>query len=419
MSDVPKFVLKRLQENAALETHPDADLLTGFVEKSLLEPERNRVTEHLARCSACRAVVALAMPESPELEVPALTTSSNARRRDWFNPAVLRWVVATAGIVAVTSVGILQYRSHQNKIADDNILLSRNAAPPPVPPADQAPLVPSQPLPVPPQAKQRQPTDSREKAQLSRPEHMITGGSTDSSIKMLRTPPGGYTASAPGAAVASGYAGGRVSAAPPPPAPNPSFGQQPEASSSSPMVEVESQSATIATSTENEVADQLAKDEKKQTSKTQSSTDSAVITPPSRWSISADGALQRSWDDGHTWIIVNPGASVRGSTAALSANKGALKGSANAATGRPGSNSVFRAATAFGSEVWAGGSAAALYHSSDSGLHWTRVVPSASGANLTGDIATIEFSDPQHGTVTTSAGEVWLTADAGRTWARK
>src|SRR5579863_4275209 len=122
MSDVPKFVLKRLPENAALETHPDADLLTGFVEKSLLEPERNRVTEHLARCSACRAVVALAMPESPELhelpklpelEVPALTASRNARRTDWFNPAVLRWVVATAGIVALTSVGILQYRSHQ------------------------------------------------------------------------------------------------------------------------------------------------------------------------------------------------------------------------------------------------------------------------------------------------------------------
>src|SRR5271156_2915304 len=135
MSDVPKFVLKRLPENAALETHPDADLLTGFVEMSLLEPERNRVTEHLARCSACRAVVALAMPE---LEVPALTSSSNARRRDWFNPAVLRWVVATAGIVAVTSVGILQYRSHQNKIADDNILLSLNAAPPSVPPHHQS-----------------------------------------------------------------------------------------------------------------------------------------------------------------------------------------------------------------------------------------------------------------------------------------
>src|ERR1700691_5845712 len=217
MSDVPKFVLKRLPENAALETHPDADLLTGFVEMSLLEPERNRVTEHLARCSACRAVVALAMPESPELEVPALTTSSNARRRDWFNPAVLRWVVATAGIVAVTSVGILQYRSHQNKIADDNILLARNAAPPSVPPADQAPLVPSQPLPVPPEAKKRQPTDSREKVQPSRPEPMATGGSTGSSIKMLRTPPVSHAASAPGAAVASGYAGARVSAAPPPP----------------------------------------------------------------------------------------------------------------------------------------------------------------------------------------------------------
>jgi hypothetical protein len=417
MSDVPKFVLKRLQENAAPEAHPDADLLTGFVEKSLLEPERNRVTEHLARCITCREVVALALPEAPELEVVALASSGNSRRRSWFSSAVLRWVVATAGIVAVTSVGVLQYRSHENKIADDNILLSRNAAPPPVPLAAQAPLLPSQPLPVPPEAKTSPPTVSRSKTPSIRPEPTSIDGSTNSSMQMPRTPLGGHAASAPRAAVASGYAGGRVSAAPQP-ALNPSVGQQPTAPSSSQMVEVESEAATTAPSTENEVADKLAKDTKKQNLKNQSSMDSAVVAAPPRWSISAEGALQRSWDDGHTWITVNPAAAVRGSASALSASKGALKSSANAAPAPPRSNSVFRAATAFGSEVWAGGSAATLYHSIDSGLHWARVVPSASGVNLTGDIASIEFSDPLYGTVTTSTGEVWFTADAGHTWSR-
>jgi photosystem II stability/assembly factor-like uncharacterized protein len=79
----------------------------------------------------------------------------------------------------------------------------------------------------------------------------------------------------------------------------------------------------------------------------------------------------------------------------------------------------FRALAAFGTEVWAGGSAAMLYHSDDAGAHWTRVLPSLSGATLTGDITGIEFSSPQHGRIATSNGEVWITSDAGQTWRRQ
>ena len=55
MEDVPKIVLKRLQETSAPGPHPDADLLTAFAEQSLAESERARVMEHLSRCSDCSA----------------------------------------------------------------------------------------------------------------------------------------------------------------------------------------------------------------------------------------------------------------------------------------------------------------------------------------------------------------------------
>ena len=77
---------------------------------------------------------------------------------------------------------------------------------------------------------------------------------------------------------------------------------------------------------------------------------------------------------------------------------------------------VFRAVAAVDPEVWAGASGAMLYHSVDSGSHWTRVLPSEAAASLTGDVISVEFSDAQHGRVATSTGEVWLTADDGQTW---
>jgi photosystem II stability/assembly factor-like uncharacterized protein len=151
-----------------------------------------------------------------------------------------------------------------------------------------------------------------------------------------------------------------------------------------------------------------------------------VTPPPARWTISGTGALQRSLDQGQTWQDVN----VADSDAALSAfsfarqtvsaqevskhasNKPALK--KNAA-----SPLVFRTVTFNGPDVWAGGSQGALYHSVDNGDHWTRVVPTASGTSLSGDVVTLDFPDPQHGKVTTSTPEVWMTSDDGQTWQKQ
>jgi photosystem II stability/assembly factor-like uncharacterized protein len=80
---------------------------------------------------------------------------------------------------------------------------------------------------------------------------------------------------------------------------------------------------------------------------------------------------------------------------------------------------TFRAVAATGTDVWAGGTSALLYHSQDAGDHWIRVMPAASGATLTGDIVSLEFLDMQHGKVSTSTAEIWITTDDGQTWQKQ
>jgi photosystem II stability/assembly factor-like uncharacterized protein len=137
-----------------------------------------------------------------------------------------------------------------------------------------------------------------------------------------------------------------------------------------------------------------------------------------RWAISASGSLQRSLDAGNTWEDVNVGsystvgALQKESTVEYKAEaKKSTKQNKQAAA-----TPVFRAVAAIDPEVWAGGSGAILYHSVDSGAHWMRVLPSDAGILLAGDIISLEFSDPENGRIATSAGQIWTTADAGRTW---
>jgi hypothetical protein len=115
------------------------------------------------------------------------------------------------------------------------------------------------------------------------------------------------------------------------------------------------------------------------------------LTTPTKiapsWTVSSEGAVQRSFDSGKTWQTIP----VVG-------------------------NVVFRALAANDADVWAGGGAGALYHSSDAGEHWTQIKPVADGKPLTADILTVQFSDALHGSLTTADRETWTTSDAGQTW---
>jgi Photosynthesis system II assembly factor YCF48/Putative zinc-finger len=460
MRDVPKTVLKRLQETAAAGTHPDADLLTAFAEQSLAESERARVMEHLAGCTDCREVLALALPA---MEAVAVAASTKPARSRWFTWPVLRWGVAVAGIIAIASIGIVQYRQRQK----NDTLVSSLASP------HETTAAPQQARPPSPAAsesqeylqqivKERQ-EQAQKKALASRAdnlaENMLARSANPASPAaraMHSAPPG----TAAGGSIRSGSAGraapkaalsprrdtfavaaGAKNATPQAaakPAPSPSASQAVEATSSSQTVEVvESQVAPVTPTAKDRASDQLDEKQKELPSQYDSSKSSSVLEAKNiaaaqvasgtqrvspRWSISADGALQRSLDEGKTWLDVNVNSGQVSGTSNMSVTAESTHGPENRkkkVEAQPSPSPVFRAVSAQGAEVWAGGSAAMLYHSTDSGAHWTRVLPSSPGATLTGDITSVEFSDAQHGRISTSAGEVWTTADDGQTWHRQ
>jgi len=110
----------------------------------------------------------------------------------------------------------------------------------------------------------------------------------------------------------------------------------------------------------------------------------------SRWTISSDGQLQHSINSGQTWQPV-----------------------------AVAEKASFRALSANGPDVWVGGAAGLLYHSSDAGASWTQVKPTFGDATLSADISAIEFTDLLHGKVTVSSGEVWITEDGGQSWRKQ
>jgi len=251
----------------------------------------------------------------------------------------------------------------------------------------------------------------------------------------------------------------------------PTSTQQVQVSGASEVVEVQSEAALVTTqvTAENQVPDQLiqnrkglplngrsvtnlgavAKAKDPLPAQAAASATPAPLAPPSipwqtspalmlraspRWAISAAGTLQRSFDAGKTWEDINPSMNLAAIAAAKTVESAAMAGgfktgqdvpeqdAANRAKknqnakASPNSSPIFRAVAASGLEVWAGGSGGALYHTVDGGNRWTLVLPSAAGTILTGDIISIQFPDPQHGTVATSSAELWTTEDDGQTW---
>lgn len=106
MTELPKIVRERLQAAGGGGPHPDADLLAAFAEHSLAGRERESVLQHLAVCSGCREVVALAQPETEEGSVARVPPM--AAKPGWMSWYRLTWAALAACLVVGAAVVFMQ-----------------------------------------------------------------------------------------------------------------------------------------------------------------------------------------------------------------------------------------------------------------------------------------------------------------------
>lgn len=413
MQAVPQIVRERLKASTTANNHPEAGVLTAFVERSLPAPERVLIMEHLSRCADCRDIVALALPE-----MEAVTHVAVPASRPWLTWPALRWGFGVAGILAIATFGVLKYRQGR---PPETIVAQQ------IPSAVSSPeAVTTAPASVPPPNA----AAGAEKLQA----RTLSNGNAESKLdtRQETAPPALGSLPVPrssGAEVQARVAnhfGKPVPRPPQPdPYPSPAFVAVPKQPSSN-VATADAGSASSA------AAAQVDMFEQNQSAQVQASEPPSAASESLRigkakpaeaptWTISDTGVLERSFDQGSTWQDVDVTAAdtqVSAGVANLEASSGTAPKKFNhrIAVKRPEPAPVFRAVTANGVDVWAGGAAGVLYHSVDAGNRWTRVVPGAGSVTLTGDIVSVDFSDTLHGRIATSTAQTWTTSNDGQTW---
>jgi hypothetical protein len=482
MLNVPKIVSDRLRVAPPAVNHPDADMLTAFSERSLSELERGIVLEHLARCGDCRDIVALALPAMEPVETVVKPSHSGwlawpALRWGFVAAGVL--AVASVGMLRLQRHPPIQMAS--NRIATQPVQKSqatgtRNQLSAPPAPAAVQKQAPSHASPAPvvtdSLSLDRENTAGGEskgivaselssapsrKPRIGSGAGMAPGGFPHGPKMAMQQQQNGYPfqqAPAPAAPpVTAKQVGGNnvVANAPVPPASETvevQSGADEVAQNQSTDLPVNGRSAGQLSSSLDDSA-KVGKAKPAETVQVQVSSAASLVStnPPTqseplpayavpipRWTVNSNGGLQRSFDQGKTWqdIDVNANPAPRDFTslevvASTSRAKAAAKDTKTKKEDEKNKKAfnerdaavTFRAVAANGAEVWAGGSAGALYHSADAGNHWTRIMPSAEGTVLTADIIALEFSDAQHGKVTTADSAIWTTSDAGQSWQKQ
>jgi hypothetical protein len=384
MDSFDKFVGSRFRRMTETTGHPEPNALTAFTEQLLGERERRSVIDHLAFCADCREVVVLAMPDP---EIQSLSTSvgkAGTVGAGWLHWPSVRWAALAAALLVVTTVGIQYGRHslHRDRISP----LAETIAPAQGTLPQESPVQPSTAM----KAQSSLPQSVRGQSSdvvASAPTHQqlrrhfplretpkpttVVGDSSLVAMNHAQPKPGSednsdiVKAKAPVSSVGSGVGSGP---------------------------QVSSPALPLQTSP------------------------SMMLRASPRWTVTAAGKLQRSFDGGNTWETIEPKVLEIGASDPRASNANLNSGSAGSSQS---SSATFRTVSAVGPEVWAGGSAGALYHSADGGIHWARVSPSDGEAVLTSDITTIKFPDPQHGTISTVNADLWSTSDAGQTWKKQ
>jgi hypothetical protein len=447
MTEVPKIVHDRLRaasikQGTGPAPHLDENLLAAFAEQALSAFERDGVIEHLAICGDCREVVALALPAAGIAAAPIAVEAEEAQRmwrgrtrpRDpgptFFAWPRLRWAALAAGVALAGSVLLMRPWKQDGKqnvatlppAAQQVAVISPPAFAPQVTPspAESSPAKLSADLP----------------ATLARADgaNLKEGANLKSELQLSNKARDRKALSPSAEAFRGALVGGALVAGK---QPMPAAGghplDMPASRVPSEAIEVSAADATVAPvaapSVEGRLmarneAPSIAKakpvppdlegnDLKKTSEKTPEKTKTAAVSGAAArqggnftyaasltssaskasasnatWMIAA-GVLQRSFDGGQSWQSV------------LHADHSLL------------------CYASHDQDVWAGGQAGTLFHSSDGGANWVPVQPSIQRQTLSSDVTGIELRGELRGAseiVVSTNSEVWSSADAGKTW---
>ena len=410
MSELPKIVRARLRIEG-VGAHPDADVLTAFYEHALPDHERQPVLMHLAHCAECREAVALALPPTPSATSHVPAVSGPAATWGW--SGLMRWAsVAACVLVVGAAVMIFKPAAPSLHTGREPEVPSARTEPVPAVTADQRERANTDQTDEKVASAVVPPTAAKASANAASRDTTAPGNTGRFHPPAAMTAPSGRAlnglpaqpekATRDLAATGSEVAGAmqkRMAATMRAPAPPSQPSQNGEVSVTA--VEVTSEAKAVETpgrakgaiagvnesSVGQEQAPQLAKSFKRADQANPVGASATLANVPAQWTLSPEGQLRRSFDQGQTWDPVPVVERVK-----------------------------FTVWSASGLDIWAGGAAGVLYHSTDNGWQWTPVKPTVGGMALTADIMKLQFTDPQHGTVTTSDGQAWTTADGGRNW---
>jgi hypothetical protein len=414
MNQLPKIARARLQALSA-GAHPDPDVLTAFFEQVLPEDERHPVLAHLATCAECRLAMALALPDVAADGARVHVVSSPAVTWGW--SGLMRWGSVVACLVVVGAAVMIHkptpaaLRSGSDADTPLSQKISQNDTTQPAAPnktANNEGSISPQTAPALTSQATSPHVDATEAARAGKrfesvpaPRRQAQAGATAAKIAVPTERSSDIVTSQPATqSRPAGAVGGLIARNRQTPANVPAAGAAPglleaqvttEPLSSSKETPGRAKAATPnpsgSAATPEQSVPVLAGSFRASDQTTPAGNPATIATLPAKWILSDEGQLQRSFDGGKNWEPVPVVERAK-----------------------------FTALSAAGLDIWVGGPAGVLYHSANNGLQWTLVKPTAEGVALAEDIVSVDFTDLQHGVVTTNTSQKWTTADGGSHW---
>lgn len=419
MRGLPKIARQRLAAEdvgtRAETRHPEAELLAAFSEQSFGERQRAQIVDHLSKCGDCREIVFLSVPEIDATQVPLKLPD----RASWLSWPALRWSAVAVCMLIVGCLVVLRHDQANSESARLSkaapVIVAKEIAPvlteersatsPSISPKAKIPeheaAQPSETLPL----KMRNPNEPERRAISAVPQFAMR---FDGPARPLGKAPG-----------ATGPLQNEIPSSPVPSQKTLTLGARlaksgnqalkkdgnareegveesaglddAKAANPSPTpTAIAVQGAATSAAVSGAAVDAIAPAGAPLPTNGRNVTALTPLLTFPRWMLTSDGALQRSFDQGHTWERISVAV-----------------------------NLVLHTLSVRDAEVWVGGPAGALYHSSNSGQKWTQVIPVSKGEFLNSDVEKIEFVDSQNGVLTTASREHWITTDFGKTWQKQ